>query len=99
MICILFFITLSCKEVVSEEIVSSKRLELTKGKSIEVLKANYMSLSTQTKKELWIEKVQPLLTQTLPSPQFTLIKELEIELLENDCYFWRSVTLTSFQFL
>lgn len=87
LVCAFFLIALSCKQSASEEIASSKRLELTKGKSIEVLKANYMSLSTQTKKELWIEKVQQLLTQTLPSPQFTLIKELETELLKNDCDF------------
>lgn len=87
LVCALFLIALSCKQNSSEEIVSSKRLELTKGKSIEVIKANYMSLSTQTKKGLWIEKVQQLLTQTLPSPQFTLIKELETELLRNDCDF------------
>jgi hypothetical protein len=86
-LCALFLIVLSCKRDVSQDITSSKRSEFTKGKNVEVIKADYTILPVQSKKTLWIEKIQQIITQKLPSQQLAIIKELETELLRGDCDF------------
>lgn len=86
--CAAFLFFLSCKQdqnqAVPQQITSSKRLDFMKGKSFEVIKNDYRILPEQVQKELWIEKVQQLLTQKLPQPQLLLIKELENELLKTE---------------
>ena len=86
--CAAFLFFLSCKQeqtqIAPQQITTSKRLDFLRGKSFEVIKNDYRILPEQVQKELWLEKVQQLLTQKLPQPQLLLIKELENELLKTE---------------
>jgi hypothetical protein len=55
---------LSCKQNLAESTLPNKRLEFLKTKNIGELKDNYRSLPDNEKKELWIDKIHQIQTQS-----------------------------------
>ena len=89
----LFFVA-SCKDSTADvtlsntdAVVSSKRLEFTKGKNMDVIKDDYRRLSEDKKKELWVDKLHQIQSQPLSPEQLTLVQELETEVTRNGSEF------------
>ena len=58
--------------------VSNFRINFSRNKTQAVLKDDYRSLTISKQKELWLDKLNQIKTQTLSSKQLNLINELEI---------------------
>jgi hypothetical protein len=78
---------LSCKQNSIDNTLPNKRLEFLKTKNIGELKSNYRSLPDNEKKELWIDKIHQIQTQSLTSEQLTIISNLEKELMQPNSSF------------